>query len=247
MPPFDVTWITFDMGGTLLFPNPSVGEIYAEVLSRHGHVRDPRHLEDNFMRIWKADVQQCLPEISAEGEKQRWRSVVHRTFEGVEPLDLDSLFDELWIAFAQAHRWRLPEGAIPTLQALQDRGYQLAVLSNWDERLRPLMAEIGLEEFFEHVFVSYEMGVEKPDSRIFAAVEEKLSVPGHQILHIGDSYLHDVEGAQRQGWRTVQAFCELSPDSPCPQISRLSDLLDWLPRRNRSRTPQEPPASLRPD
>lgn len=229
---FDVTWITFDMGGTLLFPQPSVGEIYAEVLARHGHVKEPGELEEAFMRIWKADVQQCTPEITAHSEKQRWKNVITRTFDGLAPLDMDALFDELWSAFATASRWRLPAETLPTLRELQARGYRLAVLSNWDERLRPLLDEIGLAPFFEHVFVSYEIGFEKPDQRIFAAVEQRLESRGHNILHIGDSYLHDVTGALSRGWNVVQAFCDSGTEGHVHRISHLPDLLHLLPGRD---------------
>jgi putative hydrolase of the HAD superfamily len=232
MPVFDVTWITFDMGGTLLFPQPSVGEVYAEILSRHGHAREPQVLEEAFMRIWKADVQQCLPEISAASEKSRWRSVVQQTFAGIAPLDLDLLFEDLWIAFGQADRWRLPEQTLPTLETLRNRGYRLAVLSNWDERLRPLLEEVGIAAFFEHIFVSCELGCEKPDPRIFTHVEGQLGVDGSQILHIGDSFLHDVKGARSRGWHVVQAFCEIAGDETPHRISSLPELLASLPHRN---------------
>ncbi len=235
MQPFDVTWITFDMGGTLLFAQPSVGEIYAEILARHGHVREPRHLEDEFFRIWKADIQHCMPQVTAESEKDRWRSVVTRTFANVVPLDMDALFDELWIAFAQAHRWKLPEQTIPTLKTLRDRGYRLAVLSNWDERLRPLLDEIGLAPFFEHVFVSCEIGYEKPDPRIFQSAEEILGTNGNDILHIGDSYLHDVTGAKARDWHVVHAFCDADSDHT-HRISSIPDLLSLLPDRRALRS-----------
>lgn len=233
MQPFDVTWITFDMGGTLLFPQPSVGEIYAEILHRHGHRREAAHLEEAFLRVWKADVQKCMPVITAESEKERWRSVVTRTFADVEPLDMDRFFDELWLAFAQAHRWRLPQGALSTLGALRERGYRLAVLSNWDERLRPLLDELGIASFFEHIFVSCELGCEKPDPRIFAAAEARLGASGSQILHVGDSFLHDVTGARARDWKVVQAFCDLGRAEECARISSMPELLEWLPEKAR--------------
>lgn len=237
----DVQWITFDMGGTLLFPNPSVGEIYAEILANHGHRREPRHLEETFMRVWREDVQKCLPVITAASERERWRKVVTRTFADVTPVDIDGVFDDLWHAFYDAGRWRLPTDTLPTLKTLRDRGYRLAVLSNWDERLRRLLDEIGLTPHFEEVFISCEVGCEKPDPRIFAAVEKNLGASGPQILHVGDSYRHDVEGGRNRGWRVVQAFCDLSPEPDCHRIQSLPELLDLLPGRNgKQPSPSDP-------
>jgi putative hydrolase of the HAD superfamily len=229
----EVEWITFDMGGTLLFPNPSVGHVYAEVLARYGHERRPEYLEETFMRIWREDVQKCLPCISAESEKARWRSVVVRTFAGIEPLDPDRIFDDLWKAFGLAHRWRLPEKARETLHELRQRGYRLAVLSNWDERLRPLLDEMEISPLFEQVFVSCELGFEKPDPRIFRAVEAGLGATGRQILHVGDSLLHDIQGGLACGWNVAQAFCGADRSNGHPGFARMEELLQWLPSPRR--------------
>lgn len=227
-----VRWITFDAGGTLLFPNPSVGEIYARVLSRHGPARSPEVLEECFFRVWREDVRTCMPVVTAESERNRWRAVVARTFADVCHLvDFDALFEDLWAAFREASSWRLPNRAEETLTGLRERGYRLALLSNWDDRLRPLLSGIGLERHFEEIFVSCEVGFEKPDPRIFAAVEKRLGVEGEAILHIGDSHRHDVLGAGARGWKTVQAFGEASPEATCPRIPCLSHLLDLLPAR----------------
>lgn len=218
------------MGGTLLFPNPSVGEIYAEVLSGHGFKCEATVLEDSFMRVWKQEVLIRPPSISPESERERWRSVIDRTFVDLAPgVDLVRLFDDLWIAFAEASRWRLPAHTERTLTELRERGYRLAVLSNWDDRLRPLMTQIGLDSHFEEVFVSCELGFEKPDPRLFSLVEKQLLAAGEEILHIGDSHHHDVLGAHARGWRAVQVFAEETAESQWPRIACLSELLDLLP------------------
>jgi putative hydrolase of the HAD superfamily len=233
MPFSKVRWITFDAGGTLLFPNPSVGEIYAEVLSRHGHQREPAQLEASFLQAWKEDVRTCMPRVTAESEKERWRGVVACTFCDLLPLlDFDALFQDLWVAFCQVDRWRLPNYTEETLCELRARGYRLALLSNWDDRLRPLVRGIGLEKHFEEIFVSCEIGFEKPDPRIFAAVEERIGAAGETILHIGDSHHHDVLGAHARGWKAIQAFAGFSPEGSCLPISCLSELLDLLPARS---------------
>ncbi len=232
MPFSKVKWITFDAGWTLLFPNPSVGEIYAEILSRHGHEREPAVLEQWFVRVWNANAQKCLPVINAETEKERWREVIFQTFHELsDVVPLDTLFTDLWDAFCEAHRWRLPNHTERTLAELRARGYRLAVLSNWDERLRPLLTRIGLDTHFEEIFVSCEMGFEKPDPRLFESVETRLGASGVEILHIGDSHHHDVLGASARGWRAIQAFSNSTSAPDCTQIACFSELLELLPHR----------------
>lgn len=232
MPFSKVQWITIDVGGTLLFPHPSVGDIYAEILSRHGQDRDPSLLEEWFFRVWKEEVHICVPRITAESEKERWRGVITRTFaELAHLLDLDALFDDLWDTFCEAGRWRVPQRTLETLEELRLRNYRLAILSNWDERLRPLLRGMGLEHYFEHIFVSCELGFEKPDPRLFATVETHLGAAGSEILHIGDSHHHDILGATSRGWLAVQAFANSPAEPGCTQIACFSELLDFLPAR----------------
>lgn len=225
-----IKWITFDMGGTLLFPHPSVGEIYAEVLSSHGVDLAPSLLEQAFLKVWREEVVICCPNITPESEKERWRGVIRRTFVDLAPaVNQEQLFDDLWIAFSEPGRWRLPPRTEETLTTLRTRGYRLAVLSNWDDRLRQLVHEMGLGHFFEEIFVSCEVGFEKPDPTLFGLVEDRLQAAGETILHIGDSHHHDVLGAQACGWQAIQVFTEAKPGSECLRLDCLSQLLDLLP------------------
>lgn len=235
MPYSNIKWITFDVGGTLLFPNPSVGTIYAEVLSRHGHDGEAAQLEESFMRVWKKEVLRCMPSVSAESERERWRGVLDRTFsDWASAVDMDALFEDLWGTFCDAGRWRFPQHTEETLAELRKRGYRLAVLSNWDDRLRPLLKGIGLDDHFEEIFVSCEIGFEKPDARLFAAVEERLGTKAGEILHIGDSHHHDVAGANARGWPVVQVFCEASMEPACRRIDCFTELLGFLPGPSKS-------------
>lgn len=229
MPYSKVKWITIDAGGTLLFPDPSVGAIYAEVLEEHGQKANPDDLQAAFLRVWKEDVIRCEPEVTAESERKRWRSVIDRTFvEYHDRVDPDILFDDLWEAFIQPDRWRTADFAEKTLEELKNRGYKLAVLSNWDERLRPLLSKMKLDRHFDEIFVSAEIGFEKPDPQIFAWVEEKISAAGNEILHIGDSHHHDILGAKASGWLALHAFADDSPEASARRIARFDELLTFL-------------------
>jgi putative hydrolase of the HAD superfamily len=96
--------------------------------------------------------------------------------------------------------WRVYEDVLPTLQALRARGFKLAALSNWDERLRPLLQVLGLAEYFEVIVVSGEIGHHKPSPAIYAQAAQALNLPPGQILHIGDGQREDWEGARQAGF-----------------------------------------------
>lgn len=196
--------VTFDAGGTLVFPYPSVGAVYAEVMSRHGLDHGPEELEETFRRVWSGAQRRNDQPASDEREKAWWRAVVARILDELgHPADFDALFNELWMAFAEPGHWRLRDGARECLQRLRDSGYRLGILSNWDHRLRQVLSGLGLTRYFDAVVISAEVGCEKPDRGIFECAQRMLGVPAEGLLHVGDSLFHDIDGARAAGWRAV--------------------------------------------
>jgi len=225
--------ITLDAGGTLVHPYPSVGAVYAEILSGHGIEVDAGGLEESFQQAFEAADGDRKDEVNDRIELDFWRRVVRQTLDGHCSADyFEAIFDELYREYGSARRWRLSEGAIPTIKELRTRGYRVAVLSNWDSRLRQVLNELELASLLDACFISCEIGFEKPDRRIFRHVEEALALSPSQILHVGDSPVHDADGARRAGWRYM-ILCEESvlPLGDEHLLSRLGDLLLKLPPR----------------
>lgn len=55
----------------------------------------------------------------------------------------------------------------------------------------------------EDIFVSEEMGMAKPDKRIFRKACERMGVEPDDVWYVGDSYLNDVEGAKNAGLHSI--------------------------------------------
>lgn len=194
--------VTFDAGGTLIFPHPSVGEVYAEVLGDHGFSFDPQVLEERFRAVFKRLTSTPRVGPGALDDKALWRTAVRETLGKACPPEpaFARVFEDLYQTFASARRWRLNAHLPEVLYRLRERGYRLAILSNADARFRQVFAEMGLAELFEAMFISGELGFEKPDVRIFRHVEQATGVPAAAILHVGDSPAHDQAGAEAAGW-----------------------------------------------
>jgi putative hydrolase of the HAD superfamily len=129
----------------------------------------------------------------------------------------------------RANLWsRGADDAPGTLAALRDRGYRLAVVSNADGRVRALLEEAGLSAHFEFVVDSAEVGVEKPDPRIFHSATARLDLPASSCAYVGDIYEIDVLGARGAGLEAILiGNCEAPPD--VPRVESLADLLDHFP------------------
>lgn len=185
--------ITFDVGGTLIEPWPSVGHVYAEVAARFG-VRsiEPETLTQNFIRAWKARA-------SFDYAQESWFGIVRETF-GEHAAQLPrEFYHAVFERFVEGDAWRVYEDVRPTLAALAGRGMKLGIISNWDARLRPLLANLDLSRHFSSIVISCEVGATKPDARLFARAVEELGVAADELLHVGDSVEMDVRGAERFG------------------------------------------------
>jgi len=127
---------------------------------------------------------------------------VRQTFGAGSPLPED-LFPALYQRFAEPDAWRVFEDVLPAFQAMIDRGVRLGVISNWDERLEPLLRGLGLYKWFDAVVVSCQVRSAKPSPLIFRYALEKLGLAAASVLHVGDRMKEDVEGARAAGMRAV--------------------------------------------
>jgi putative hydrolase of the HAD superfamily len=224
--------VFFDVGGTLIHPWPSVGEIYATVAARHGITITPEQAERGFRASWKALKHESnvaapyerrrrktgsesavpdrryspppVPTTHAKYEltvsrKDWWRELVFRVFGQRN----EACFDELFDCFAHAHAWKLYPDAIDTLREVRVNRMHVGVISNWDERLRPLLHELGIAPMLDSITVSCEVGAEKPHREIFHAALEAAGVRPDEASHVGDSYEEDVRGAEVIGMGAV--------------------------------------------
>lgn len=185
--------VTFDVGGTLIEPWPSAGHVYAEVAARFGVNKiTPERLTENFIRAWKAQT-------GFDYSRESWYQLVRESF-GETAVDLPAaFFPAVYNRFAEADTWRIYDDVFPALDALTRRGLKLGVISNWDERLRPLLARLGLAQYFSSLVISCEVGATKPDPRLFHQAATELAVARHELLHVGDNHTTDVLGAESIG------------------------------------------------
>lgn len=217
--------LTVDAAGTLVRPWPSVGAVYGRTAREHGIEVSDEEVNTEFYKTF-GRLQTCKQTNEGE-ESEFWRQVVTQTFRPFAGnINLDPLFEELWNLFAKGECWKLAEKAESTLNTLRERGYELAVLSNNDARLRSVLADLKIDQAFDHLFISSEMGCEKPELEIFRKVEQTMDRKPNEILHLGDSHSRDFLGARKAGW---SALLYGEPKLENEQISCFSELLNYLP------------------
>ncbi len=100
--------------------------------------------------------------------------------------------------------WNQPDPeAAAALRALADLGIRAAVISNSNGSVRSILTELGLARHLDFVLDSAELGVEKPDPRIFRLALARAGVEPADAVYIGDLYSVDVLGARQVGMEGI--------------------------------------------
>jgi putative hydrolase of the HAD superfamily len=216
--------VTFDVGGTLIKPWPSVGDVYAEVARDFGIHVGASELDRMFASIWSARQ-------DFDYSRGAWRQLVNRTFaELISRPPEEGCFDAIYQRFARASAWRVFRDVRPALAQLKAQGLKAGIISNWDERLRPLLEELGLLRWFDAAISSHEAGHCKPAREIFEQAAERLSSPPGTIVHVGDSEREDVRGARAAGFRALLLRRCLDTAGAISSLGSLSTALEALSR-----------------
>ena len=196
--------LSLDAGGTLLRVAAPVALTYADAARALGHAVDPaavaRRLRRAFARPW--------PGRRYVGDgRPFWRALVAEA----TGVDDPALLEQLYAHYADPAAWIVDPAALTLLEEARRRGLRTALASNWDLRLRPLVAALGLADRFDHLHISAEVGCEKPDPAFFSGLCAAIRVAPSALLHLGDDVGADVRGAEAAGcgallWRPEQPF-----------------------------------------
>jgi len=195
--------IFFDAIGTLFHLNGTVGHHYALVGSQLGLKLDARHLDDAFYSAWKK--MPCRAAIDGprqNDDKDWWHELVDLVLDQVAPslskFDRDNFFEIAYEHFAESGVCELYPEVFGVLEQLQPH-FQLAVISNFDGRLRFILRHLGISNFFTHIFISSEIGADKPDPEIFRRALKLIDLKPNEVLHVGDDSERDWEAASAAG------------------------------------------------
>jgi putative hydrolase of the HAD superfamily len=96
-----------------------------------------------------------------------------------------------------------------SLEQLRSSGLRIGIICDVgltpSVTLRSYLDHHGLLQYFDHWSFSDEVGVYKPDGRIFAHAMEGLGITDPAAMaHIGDLRRTDVAGARAAGWRSLR-------------------------------------------
>ena len=109
---------------------------------------------------------------------------------------IDSFVDEFFLGD------EVDKEMIDYIQSLRPR-YKTVMLSNaWDNLRKVLVNKWKIADAFDEIFISAEMGLAKPDPKIYEMVIEKLGIAPKEILFI-DDFIENIEAARKLGIQTI--------------------------------------------
>ncbi len=222
----------------------SVGQIYADAVARLGYPVDPERVEQAFHAAWKRSLERrrAANYISSnEVLRREWGMIVSDSFDGLVPPEMISIaFEELYDHFSGPDPWVVADGVIETFLELKSKGIAVGLLSNWDGRLPNCLEKLGILEFFDHLVISYEVGVEKPHSRIFEVAAKKTGARSDEILMVGDSFEQDILPARKFGWHTLWLTKEMPQkegEFPVERVQNFGEVLAEIRALLRNKNP----------
>ena len=196
--------VLLDASGTLIEVARPLGETYSALARDFGGDLDPDTLTAGFRTEFAHAPPMAFPGKRGadldRAERGWWRAVVERVTGAAGGVpEFDAYFDHLYAYYASTEAWRVYPEVPAVLASLRERGIVLAVVSNFDSRLPPLLDGLGLGAFFDAVVCSGEAGAAKPDGAIFAHALAVLGVDASKALHVGDNPEADYDGALAAG------------------------------------------------
>ncbi|KAK8632977.1 hypothetical protein V6N13_013833 [Hibiscus sabdariffa] len=187
--------VLVDAAGTLLAPSQPMAQIYREIGEKYGVQYSETEILNRYRRAYAQPWGKSRLRYVNDG-RPFWQYIVSSSTGCSD----SQYFEEVYSYYTTNKAWHLcdPEAG-KVFEALRKAGVKLAVVSNFDTRLRPLLRALNCEHWFDAVAVSAEVEAEKPNPTIFVKACELLGIKPEEAVHVGDDRRNDVWGARDAG------------------------------------------------
>jgi putative hydrolase of the HAD superfamily len=237
--------VLFDYGHTLV----DFGRTQEALLEAYGEIRERI---EAALNINAPEVGHLIDRVAGEVDRLVAESYRDRR---MQEIDLVEVFDRVLLstlglvvppdvvehvvaldhsAFSRTIQVR-PE-TLAVLRELRDRGLRLGLVSNvalLPQHMRTDLDALGIGPLLDASTFSSEVGVRKPDPRIFEETLSRLGVKPGQAVFVGDRLFDDIGGAQAVGMKAVlttefrrEDGEDVRPDFTIETLSELPPLLE---------------------
>lgn len=196
--------IFFDIGDTLVFDDPPLRERFWIATQEVGI----HYVKDALPAAFRVGEQYAVRrylEGAAYTTLDVLRETAHRILSGVGAPDMtERECEALARVFVDVPytRYAHPQ-AFGLLKTLRARGFRIGAISDWEQTLSELLAELALMPYFDALAVSSIVGATKPSRRLFEDGLNQMGARAEDAIHVGDWHELDIAGAQSAGMDAV--------------------------------------------
>jgi len=227
--------VIFDLFGTLI-ENFSVKEHSRVLGEMAGIVGAP---VDGFLRLWSGTFLERTTGVFRDSQ-ENIRHVC--TALGVHPPDKAVVEASRLRTSFTAHHLRPRPDTVSTLSAIRARGLKTGLISDCSPEVPEQWPLVAFAPLLDVVVLSCEVGMKKPDARIYHLAAQRLRVRPQDCLYVGDGSSRELTGAVRAGMHPVLLSPPSERDNPdvhqidaddfdgpsVPSLSAVLPLLDAL-------------------
>lgn len=227
------TAVFFDVDYTLIHPGPTFdGEGYRRFAARHGFAVDP----GRFAAAVAAASGTLTPARDGVYRAALFITYARRVLEemGGSGPGLGACALEIHEEWARCRHFALYDDVRPAVRALHAAGVRLGLISNTHRCLASFQRHFDLQPYISGAVSSSDHGYMKPHPSIFRKALQVVGAAASESVMVGDSIVHDIEGARRVGMRGVllsrpAAAARGSVPKGVPVIRSLAELPRLLP------------------
>lgn len=242
--------VIFDLGETLIHFEGDWEQVFAqarralmEALEGHGLDLERAEFSERFRSKveWAHTVRED-DYTERPSEDLLTETLAEFGHEQVDPGVIRTAVERMY-AVSQAH-WIPVEGAQEVVRQLEDRGYQLGMISNASDvaDVHRLVDKVGVRSHLDPILVSAGVGVRKPDPEIFQRVLREWDLPAEAVVMVGDTLNADVAGAQQVGMHQIwlrtssdrednqESLGEVEPEATADHITEVPQLIENMVR-----------------
>lgn len=195
--------IVFDMDDTLYDQMMPFRQAYRQIFGNRFDV----DVDKLFQLSRKYSDELFLP--SQRGEISMEEVFIYRIQKAFEDMNIEITDDEA-IQFQRGYEYGQAHihmnEMMPEILNVCKKTKKLGLISNGpSEHQWNKVKQLGVLDWIEreHVFISADLNMAKPDAAIFLYVSDYFKVRPEQCLYIGDNYYNDVVGAKSAGWKII--------------------------------------------
>ncbi len=127
----------------------------------------------------------------------------------------------------------------PMLIKLREMGLKLGIVTNGDHDLQwNKLNLLGFENFVDEIVISGDVGVQKPGTKPFEVMSEKLGINPQELLYVGDNPRNDVEGSRNAGYvpvwvKTIGNWCFEDIEHPNFEVDTVAEIPQIVEKINK--------------